>query len=83
LLDEATANLDIETDYLIQNTIQEAFKECTVITVAHRLNTIANYDRIIVMQRGKVSRYYCCTVSLSNKREVIVAITVNLCVSDC
>ena len=42
--DEATAAADMETDDFIQDTIRTQFKECTIITVAHRLNTILYYD---------------------------------------
>ena len=53
-LDEATSNVDMETDRIIQECIQKQFKDTTVITIAHRLNTIANYDKIIVMDKGKI-----------------------------
>ncbi|KAM8911370.1 ATP-binding cassette sub-family C member 2 [Lycaon pictus] len=57
IMDEATAAVDLETDHLIQMTIQKEFSHCTTITIAHRLHTIMDSDKIIVLDNGKIVEY--------------------------
>ena len=57
ILDEATAAVDLETDDLIQDTIRREFAESTVLTIAHRLNTIMDYDRIMVLDKGELREF--------------------------
>ena len=52
VLDEATANVDLETDKFIQRKIKERFQKCTILTIAHRILTIANYDKVLVLEKG-------------------------------
>ncbi|SPP86205.1 probable multidrug resistance-associated protein lethal(2)03659 isoform X4 [Drosophila guanche] len=57
VMDEATANVDPQTDGLIQTTIRNKFKDCTVLTIAHRLNTIMDSDKVMVLDAGRVVEF--------------------------
>ncbi|CAL9060621.1 unnamed protein product [Musa banksii] len=67
VLDEATAAVDVRTDSLIQKTIREEFKSCTMLIIAHRLNTIIDCDRILLLSAGQVLEFDTPETLLSNE----------------
>ena len=70
VLDEATAAVDLETDALLQNTIRREFAHATIVTIAHRLNTILDYDKILVLDQGRVAEYDTPGTLLENNKGV-------------
>uniref|UniRef100_A0A671VKK2 ATP-binding cassette, sub-family C (CFTR/MRP), member 3 n=1 Tax=Sparus aurata TaxID=8175 RepID=A0A671VKK2_SPAAU len=67
ILDEATAAIDLETDDLIQSTIRTQFEDCTVFTIAHRLNTIMDYTRVLVLDKGQIAEFDTPTNLISQR----------------
>ena len=65
-MDEATANIDVVTEKKIQRLIATEFRESTMITIAHRLNTIINSDKVMVLSFGEVAEYDSPEVLMAN-----------------
>eukprot|EP00831_Metopus_contortus_P060570 TRINITY_DN52470_c0_g1_i1.p1 TRINITY_DN52470_c0_g1~~TRINITY_DN52470_c0_g1_i1.p1 ORF type:complete len:102 (-),score=20.36 TRINITY_DN52470_c0_g1_i1:43-348(-) len=57
IMDEATASIDEATDKEIQRMIKENFRDSTVLTIAHRIHTIIDYDRIAILRKGKINEF--------------------------
>jgi len=70
VLDEATAAVDLETDDLIQATIRKEFKDSTVLTIAHRLNTIMDSTRVMVLDKGEVREFDTPSNLLRDKKSI-------------
>jgi len=74
--DEATASVDAQTDSLIQRTIREHFKECTTLTIAHRINTILDSNKVLVMDDGRLGEYDTVPVLMSRPASAFRAMVV-------
>ncbi|XP_053694487.1 multidrug resistance-associated protein 1-like [Sabethes cyaneus] len=77
ILDEATAAVDLETDDLIQKTIRSEFADCTILTIAHRLNTILDSDRVLVLDKGLVAECDSPQKLLADKNTIFYGMAKN------
>ena len=76
-MDEATAAVDLETDDLIQATIRKEFVDSSVLTIAHRLHTIMDYDRIMVLDKGELREYDAPNELLKVSILILITCTIN------
>ncbi|CAA93309.3 ATP-binding cassette transporter abc2 [Schizosaccharomyces pombe] len=74
LLDEATAAVDVETDAIVQRTIRERFNDRTILTIAHRINTVMDSNRILVLDHGKVVEFDSTKKLLENKASLFYSL---------
>jgi len=74
VLDEATAAVDLETDDLIQKTIRREFNDCTVLTIAHRLKTVMDSSRVMVMDRGQIKELDTPANLLNQKHSIFYSL---------
>nr|QFR37209.1 ABC transporter [Cyberlindnera americana] len=76
ILDEATASVDVETDRIVQETIRSEFKDRTILTIAHRIDTVMDSDKILCLEFGKVKEFDSPENLLKNKDGLFY----NLCI---
>ncbi|XP_070394694.1 multidrug resistance protein mrp-7-like isoform X2 [Dermacentor albipictus] len=77
VLDEATSQMDSDTERKVQTTLRESFAHCTVITIAHRIDTILDYDRVVVMGEGRVLEFGGVRDLLTNRCSVFRSIAIS------
>ncbi|KAI9332974.1 P-loop containing nucleoside triphosphate hydrolase protein [Obelidium mucronatum] len=74
VMDEATANVDYETDSMIQKALRQDFKSASILTIAHRLNTIMDYDRVMVLDQGQIREFDSPRALLENSNSLFYAL---------
>lgn len=74
ILDEATAAVDVQTDKIIQETIRKYFKDKTIITIAHRLDTVMDSDKILALDQGRVKEFDSPSNLLQNPDSVFYSL---------
>uniref|UniRef100_A0AC35TPP3 ABC transporter family protein n=1 Tax=Rhabditophanes sp. KR3021 TaxID=114890 RepID=A0AC35TPP3_9BILA len=77
VLDEMSSSIDQQTDQLIQETIRKEFADSTIIAIAHRIDTLLNYDRIMVMDQGNVIEFDTPANLLSNRQSVFYSLALD------
>jgi ABC-type multidrug transport system fused ATPase/permease subunit len=77
VLDEATASVDHNTDDLIQQTIRKEFHDCTILTIAHRINTIMDSTRIMVLDKGEIAEFDTPANLMANQNSLFYSIAKN------
>jgi len=78
ILDEATASMDLDTENIMKEIIDDDFKNCTLIIVAHRISTVLNCDRILVMNEGKIAEFDTPQNLRNNPNSLFSKLTANL-----
>jgi ABC-type multidrug transport system fused ATPase/permease subunit len=74
VMDEATSSIDYKTENLIQNVINTTLRDSTVITIAHRIKTVINYDRIMVMSNGELVEFDSPKKLLENPKGIFTGL---------
>ncbi|KAG0238620.1 hypothetical protein BGW42_004382 [Actinomortierella wolfii] len=74
VLDEATSSVDMQTDELIQQTIRTEFKDRTILTIAHRIKTVMDYDKILVLERGQLAEFDSPSALLQYKDSIFYSL---------